>query len=184
MPPLKIPTAQTAIRLFSTTLMRRHAMRSTSASVCKLEGSGGTTTNLSNAGGSNGVAPIVAFDVSRLNFLGRGQTLSLQTKYSTLEQRESLNYIVPHFLGSFNRVLTLSVLYNTTQDVQTFSSRRAETSIQTSQRFNRASTLLLRFAYRRVSTGNVQIPSLLIPSLLQPVRIGLFSASYIQDHTR
>ncbi|MFL6416913.1 MAG: BamA/TamA family outer membrane protein, partial [Bryobacteraceae bacterium] len=143
---------------------------------------GGTTNNLSNAGGSNGVSPIVAFDVSRVNFLGRGQTLSLQTRYSNLEQRESINYIVPRLLGSFNRTLTFSVLYNTTQDVQTFSSRRAEAAVQVSQHLNRASTLLLRFAYRRVSTGNIQIPSLLIPSLLQPVRIGLLSASYIQDH--
>ncbi len=143
---------------------------------------GGTTNNLGNAGGSSGVSPIVAFDVSRVNFMGRGQTLSLQTRYSTLEQRESLNYIVPRLFGSFNRTLTFSVLYNTTQDVQTFSSRRAEASVQASQRINRASTLLLRFAYRRVSTGNVEIPSLLIPSLLQPVRIGLLSASYIQDH--
>ncbi len=143
---------------------------------------GGTTNSLSNAGGSNGVSPIVAFDVSRVNFMGRGQTLSLQTRYSTLEQRESLNYIVPRLFGSFDRTLTFSVLYNTTQDVQTFSSRRAEASVQVSQRLNRASTFLMRFAYRRVSTGNIEIPSLLIPSLLQPVRIGLFSASYIQDH--
>ncbi len=143
---------------------------------------GNTTNNLSNAGGSKGISPIVAFDVSRLNFLGSGQTISLQTKYSTLEQRESLNYIIPHFLGSFNRTVTFSALYSTTQDVQTFSSRRLEGSIQTSQRFNRASTVLLRFAYRRVSTGNVDIPSLLIPALLQPVRIGILSASYIQDH--
>ncbi len=143
---------------------------------------GGTTNNVSNSGGSNGLSPIIAFDVSRQNFLGRGQTVSLQTRYSTLEQRESLNYIVPHFLGSFDRTVTFSVLYNTTQDVQTFSSRRAEASVQTSQRFNRASTLLVRFAYRRVSTGSINIPSLLIPTLLQPVRIGIFSASYIQDH--
>jgi outer membrane protein insertion porin family len=143
---------------------------------------GGTTNNLSQAGGAKGVSPIVSFDVSRLNFLGYGQTISLQTRYSTLEQRESLNYIVPRFLGSPNRTVTFSVLYDTTQDVQTFSSRRAEVSAQTSQRFNRASTLLVRFAYRRVSTGNVNIPALLIPQLLQPVRIGILSASYIQDH--
>ncbi|MFL6450332.1 MAG: POTRA domain-containing protein [Bryobacteraceae bacterium] len=142
---------------------------------------GGTTSNLSDAGGTSGLAPIVAFDVSRINFMGRGQTLSLQTRYSSLEQRESLNYIVPRLLGSFSRTLTFSLLYNTTQDVQTFSSRRAEASVQLSQRLNRASTVLMRFAYRRVSTGNVQIPSLLIPSLQQPVRIGLLSASYIQD---
>jgi outer membrane protein insertion porin family len=143
---------------------------------------GGTTNSLSQAGGAKGVSPIVSFDVNRLNFLGRGQTLSLQTRYSSLEQRESLNYIVPRFLGSLNRTVTFSVLYDTTQDVQTFSSRRAEASVQTSQQINRASTLLLRFAYRRVSASNINIPALLVPQLLQPVRIGILSASYIQDH--
>ncbi len=83
---------------------------------------GGTTTNVANAGGAKGVSPIVSFNVNRLNFMGRGQTISLQTRYSTLEQRESLNYIVPHFLGSSNRTVTFSILYDTTQDVQTFSS--------------------------------------------------------------
>ena len=143
---------------------------------------GGTTSNLSQAGGAKGASPIISFDVNRVNFLGRGQTLSLQTKYSSLEQRESINYIVPRFLGSASRTVTFSLLYDTTQDVQTFSSHKAEASVQTSQRFNRASTLLLRFAYRRVSTGNLNIPSLIVPLLSQPVRIGILSASYIQDH--
>ena len=143
---------------------------------------GGTTNNLSQSGGSKGISPIISFDVSRIDFLGRGQTISLQTKYSSLEQRESLNYIVPRFLGSTNRTVTFSLLYDTTQDVQTFSSHREEASVQTSQRFNRASTLLVRFAYRRVSTGSLNIPALLVPELLAPVRIGILSASYIQDH--
>lgn len=143
---------------------------------------GGTTTNLQASSGHHGVYPRVAFDVSRLNFLGTGQTISIQTRYSSLEQRESLNYIVPRFVGAQGRTVTFSLLYDTTQDVTTFSSRRLEASVQTSQRFTRASTLLLRFAYRRVSTGNVVIPSLLVPELLQPVRIGILTASYIQDH--
>ena len=42
--------------------------------------------------------------------------------------------------------------------------------------------LLLIAAYRRVSTGNVVIPSLLIPQLLQSVRIGDIQANYVQDH--
>jgi len=54
--------------------------------------------------------------------------------------------------------------------------------MQTSQRLSRASTLLLRFAYRRVSTGNINIPALLVPLYSQPVRIGILSAGYIQDH--
>lgn len=143
---------------------------------------GGTTNNLSQAGGSKGISPIVSFDVSRIDLFGRGQTLSLQTKYSSLEQRESLNYIVPRFFGSANRTVTFSLLYDTTQDVQTFSSHREEASVQTSERFSRASTLLVRFAYRRVSTGSLNIPALLVPQLLESVRIGILSASYIQDH--
>jgi outer membrane protein insertion porin family len=143
---------------------------------------GHTTNNLDEAGGAKGLAPIVSFDVSRINFLGRGQTVSLQTRYSTLEQRESLSYIVPRFLGSQGRTVTFTILYDTTQNVQTFSSHREEASIQTSQRLNRASTLLVRFSYARVSTGNVVIPALIIPVFLQPVRIGMLSASYIQDH--
>lgn len=143
---------------------------------------GQTTNNLSQAGGAKGFSPIVSFNVSRLNMFGIAQTLSLQTYYSTLEQRASINYIVPRFLGSPNRTVTFSLLYDTTQNVQTFTSQREEASVQTSQRFNRASTVLLRFAYRRVSTSNVNIPALLIPQYLQAVRIGILSASYIQDH--
>jgi outer membrane protein assembly factor BamA len=40
----------------------------------------------------------------------------------------------------------------------------------------------MRFAYRRVTTGDIAIPALIIPQFLQPVRIGILSASYIQDH--
>ena len=143
---------------------------------------GQTTNNVTQSGGAKGASPVISFNVSRLNMFGIGQTLSLQTAYSSLQQRESLSYNVPRFLGSANRTVTFAALYDTTQDVQTFSSRRLEGSVQTSQRFNRASTLLLRFAYRRVSTGSLNIPSLLVPLFSQPVRIGILSASYIQDH--
>jgi len=143
---------------------------------------GGTTTNLSEAGGAKGISPIFSFAVNRINFRGTGQNISLQVRYSTLEQRESLNYVIPRFLGSLKRTLTFSLLYDTTQDVQTFSSRREEAAVQVGERLNRASTLQLRFAYRRVETSDVVIPSLLIPQLLQPVRLGILSASYVQDH--
>jgi outer membrane protein insertion porin family len=142
---------------------------------------GGTTRNLAQAGGAKGLSPIFAGDVNRINFLGRGETVSLQLRYSTLEQRESLNYIVPRFLGSLNRTFTLSVLYDTTQAVQTFSVRRQEASLQVSQRFNRASTMLMRFAYRRDSP-NTTIPALNTPAFTGAVRLGELSASYIQDH--
>jgi outer membrane protein assembly factor BamA len=142
---------------------------------------GGTTQNLAQAGGAKGVSPLVSAEVSRLNMFGIGQTLSFQARYSTLEQRESINYIVPRFLNSLNRTLTFSILYDTTQDVQTFAVRREEAAVQLSQRFNRASTLLTRFMYRR-DAPNTSLPALNTPAFTNPVRIGEFSASYIQDH--
>lgn len=142
---------------------------------------GGTTNYLSAAGGSKGTSPIVSFDVNRLNFRGLGETLALQIRYSNLEQRESINYIVPRFLGSLNRTATFTLLYDTTQDVQTFSARREEARVQTSQRFNRASTMLLSFAYRR-DAPNTAVPALSVPAFSRAVRLGILSASYIQDH--
>jgi len=53
--------------------------------------------------------------------------------------------------------------------------------VEVAQQVSKASSLLLRFAYRRVETADVVIPSLLIPQLLQPVRIGILSLSYVQD---
>lgn len=142
---------------------------------------GGTTTYLSAAGGSKGTSPIVSFDVNRLNFLGVGQTISLQAKYSNIEQRESISYIVPRFLGSVKRTLTFTILYDTTQDVQTFTARREEARVQTSQRFNRASTMLMSFIYRR-DAPNTVVPALTTPAFTQAVRLGILSLSYIQDH--
>lgn len=40
---------------------------------------------------------------------------------------------------------------------------------------------LFQFSYRRVSVSRVVIPELLIPQLVQPVRIGMLSASFIHD---
>jgi outer membrane protein assembly factor BamA len=50
-----------------------------------------------------------------------------------------------------------------------------------SQRISKATTILGRFAYRRVSVNNVVIPVLLVPQLLQPVRLGILSANLAQD---
>lgn len=142
---------------------------------------GHTTQNLAAAGGTKGVSPLISADISRLNMFGIGQTLSFQARYSTIEQRESINYTVPRFLGSPNRTLAFSILYDTTQDVQSFAVRREEGAVQVSQRFNRASTLMTRFVYRR-DAPNTTLPALNTPAFTGAVRIGELSASYIQDH--
>jgi outer membrane protein assembly complex protein YaeT len=142
---------------------------------------GGTTTNLSQAAGTAGFSPRFSLNVSRLNLFGLGHTVTLRGRVSNLEQLASIDYLLPRLQNVEGRNLTFTTLYDATRDVTTFSSKREEASVQLSQKLSKPSTLLFRLAYRRVTTSDVVIPSLLIPQLLQPVRIGMLSANYVQD---
>jgi outer membrane protein insertion porin family len=102
-------------------------------------------------------------------------------RLSTLEQRVGINYQIPHFLNAEKRSLTYSLLYDDSRDVRTFASHREEGSVQLSQKYSKQLTQLFRFAYRRVSTSDIVIPSLLVPQFLQPVRIGIVSTALVQD---
>jgi outer membrane protein assembly factor BamA len=79
------------------------------------------------------------------------------------------------------RNITVSLLYDNSLDVRTFSSRREEASVQISQRLSKPTTAFVRLAYRRVSVGDVVIPVLLVPQLVQPVRLGIISGNIAQD---
>jgi outer membrane protein insertion porin family len=142
---------------------------------------GPTSTDISYPQGFTGFTPRLSVDANRLDFLGLGHTIALKTLLSSIEQQASLSYIVPNLLGSNTRSLTLTALYDSSQDILTFTSKRKEASVQLTQKLSRASSLLVRFAYRQVGIGNVVIPTLLVPQLLQPVQIGILSAIYVQD---
>jgi outer membrane protein assembly complex protein YaeT len=140
-----------------------------------------SNSDLSSAAGSTGFSPLLSLNVSRLNFLGIGHTVSARGVYSSLQKRASISYFAPRFQNIDGRSLTVSLLYDQTRDVRTFSSRRQEASIQASQRFSRSTTGLFRLAYRRVAVEDVIIPVLLVPQLLQTVRIGIVSANLARD---
>lgn len=137
--------------------------------------------SLGSPGGTTGFSPEFSLDVSRLNFLGLGQTITFRGVYSTIEKLGSISYIEPRFLGDTGRSLTYSVLYNQESDVRTFASRREEVSVQLSQNFSKSFTGLFQATYRRVSVSDVVIPVLLIPAFLQPVRLGIISSSLSRD---
>ena len=142
---------------------------------------GPTANELAAPVGYSGFSPRLLVDVSRLNFLGIGHTVSFQGRLSNLDQRGQLSYTVPRLPGKQDRNITFTGLYDQARDVLTFSSRREEVSTQISQKFSKSVTGMLRFSYRRVSTSDVLIPALLVPQLLQPVRIGMLSANWAQD---
>jgi len=143
---------------------------------------GGGTTSLDSPAGVTGFSPRLSFGISRLNFFGLGHTMSLQTLVSTLEQRALLTYVAPQFLGDPKLSLQLSALFDHSHDIRTFSSQREEGSIQLGQKLSRADTLQYRFTYRKVNIlGTPLVSGELIPLLSQPVRVGFFSMSFIQD---
>jgi outer membrane protein assembly complex protein YaeT len=137
--------------------------------------------SLGSPAGTTGFSPEVSLTGTRLNFLGLGHVVTARAAYSSIEKRGSLSYLQPRVWNKDGRNLTYTLLYDDTRDVRTFAAKREEGNGQLSQKFSRALTGLFGVAYRRVSLSNVVIPALLIPQLVQPVRIGMMTASLIQD---
>jgi outer membrane protein insertion porin family len=142
---------------------------------------GGGVTTFDAPAGAPGFSPRVTGGISRLNFLGLAQTLSMQALVSTFEQRGILSYVMREFTGNPNLTLTLSGLFDNSTDIRTFAAQRAEAAVQVAQRLTRANSLQYRFAFRHVTVSDVKIEPQLIPLLAQPVRVGLLSMSYIHD---
>jgi len=140
-----------------------------------------SSTNLSSPGGTTGFSPQVSFDVSRLNFLGLGHTVSLRAEYSSIEKRASLNYLQPRFRNIAGRNISYTLLFDQSLNVRTFASRREQASVQISQKLSRSLTAQVGLAYRRVSVSSIAIPVLLIPQIVQPVRVGIITANLVQD---
>jgi outer membrane protein assembly complex protein YaeT len=137
--------------------------------------------NLSSPGGTTSVSPLISLDVDRLNFLGIGQTVGLHLLYSLLEKRGSATYTIPRFLGKDGRTITFTLLYDDSYNILTFASQREEASVQVNQKFSKSLHGTFEYAYRRVSVNNVVIPTLLVPQLAQPIRIGILSANFAMD---
>lgn len=144
---------------------------------------GGGTNSLDYPAGTTGFSPRVSVGVSRINFLGLGHIVSLQTQVSTLRRRALASYSAPQFEGHENLALTFSALFDDSKDVRTFSARRWEGTVQLAQKISRAKTFQYRYTFRRVTLdpNSLKITPQLIPLLSQPVRVGLIGGSFIQD---
>ncbi|MBL8227046.1 MAG: BamA/TamA family outer membrane protein [Bryobacterales bacterium] len=142
---------------------------------------GGSQTSLASPAGGAAFAPRVSLGLSRLNVFGVGHTVGVQTRFSTLQNRALFTYLAPQFQGREDLNLTLTALYDDSRNVRTFASRRAEGALQFGQRFTRAVSGQFRFVYRRVSVSDIKIEPALIPLFSQPVRVGLISATVIND---
>lgn len=144
---------------------------------------GGSLADFNAPAGATGFSPRVSLGVSRLNFLGLGHTVSLQSRLSSFDKEITLSYLAPQFEGHENLNLTITGLFDASHDVRTFASNRTEASVQLGQRLSRANSLQYRFTFRNVTVdpASVKITPELIPLLSQPVRVGVLSASFVED---
>ena len=142
---------------------------------------GSGVTTFDEPAGTTGFVPRISLGLSRLNLFGEARTLSLQTRFSTIEQRVLLSYTAPQWLDNENLTLTISGLFDNSRDIRTFAARRWEGSLQLAQRFTRANSMQYRFTYRRVTLSDIVVTPELIPLFSQPDRVGLLSATFIQD---
>jgi outer membrane protein assembly complex protein YaeT len=126
-------------------------------------------------------APRGTLELTKANLTGRADSLSFKARASTIQGRALISYIAPNYFASPNFSLQLSAYYETSRDVQTFDSRRAEGSIGLAQKLSSSSSILYRYAYRHVVASNLQIAVEEIPLFSQNTEVSEFDVNWIRD---
>jgi outer membrane protein insertion porin family len=138
-------------------------------------------TSLACSQGRTGVSPRVTFDVSRINFRGKANTLTLKSNVGRLQQRGLIAFEAPRWWDKDNWTFTATAFYDNSINVTTFTSERLEGSLQLENRYSRVSRFIYRMTYRRVKASNVVVAPDQIPLLSQPVNVAMPSFGYIRD---
>ncbi|HZU32145.1 MAG TPA: BamA/TamA family outer membrane protein, partial [Candidatus Angelobacter sp.] len=112
---------------------------------------------------------------------GRDHTITLKTRYGNLEKLALIGYTAPRLWDSPKLTLDFTTFYQVTNDVTTFTAKRLEGEASIKENLDRATTLLYRLIYRRVSTDNLVIDPNLVPLFSRAVRVGMPDFSYIRD---
>jgi outer membrane protein assembly complex protein YaeT len=133
--------------------------------------------------GETGISPRVSFDVTRLNFRGKDESIIFKSSLGALQQRVLLTFDSPRFFDIANLKWTVSAFYDNTRNVTTFTSQRLEAATQLEQRVNKSITVLYGFSYRRVKATD--FPPNFDPTTIalnsQPVRVGMPTIAVIRD---
>jgi outer membrane protein assembly complex protein YaeT len=133
--------------------------------------------------GKAGVSPRVSVDVSRINFRGTQDSLTLHATYGLLEEVATLSFNAPQLFGHRKLTAIVSGGYSNVQDITTFASSTLQGDFRLTQKIKRADTLIYDFQYRRVSidANSLEITPNLINQLSQPVIVGGPQLTYIHD---
>ena len=132
-------------------------------------------------GGQVQAAPRGIIEISKENLTGRADSLSLKIRGSTIQGRALLAYTAPDTLGKQNLSMQATGYVEKTQDINTFTQTRYEGNLQLTDQLSSRSSLLVRYAFRKVTLSNLNIPPQEVPLWNQPTRVSEFSATWFRD---
>jgi outer membrane protein insertion porin family len=126
-------------------------------------------------------SPLGSLEYSRLNLLGRGETASIATLVSRLDQRASFTYTDPQFRGlDWSALWSLSA--ERTSQNPLFTARLGSGSFQIERVLDAAKTKRLQFRYTftRTTLTNLLIQNFILPQD-ENIRTSTLSGSFVRD---
>jgi outer membrane protein insertion porin family len=138
-----------------------------------------STTN--PTGGQVQAAPRGIIEVSKLNLTGRADSLSFKLRGSTLQGRALLGYSAPNTFGNSHFSFQATAFAEKTRDINTFTERRYEGSVQLTDQITPLTTVLYRYAFRKVLVSSLNIPTQEIPLFQQPTLVSQFGVTWFRD---
>ena len=140
-----------------------------------------STTN--PTGGEVQAAPRGIFEVTKLNLTGRADSLSLKLRGSTIEDRALLGYSIPNSFGRSHFSTQATAYTEKTQDINTFTEMRYEGSLQLTDQATQLTTIVYRYAFRKVLVSNLNshIAAEEIPLFEQPTLVSEFGVTWLRD---
>ncbi|MGA2095616.1 MAG: POTRA domain-containing protein [Candidatus Acidiferrum sp.] len=140
-----------------------------------------STTN--PVGGEVQAAPRGIFELTKVNLTGRADSLSLKLRGSTIEDRALLGYSIPDTFGNSHFSTQATAYTEKSQDINTFTAVRYEISEQLTDQVTPYTTILYRYAFRKVlvSDLNEHIAPEQIPLFEQPTLVSEFGVTWIRD---
>jgi outer membrane protein insertion porin family len=132
-------------------------------------------------GGQLEAAPRGILEISKQNLTGRADSLTLKLRGSTIQGRALLAYSVPDTFNNPKMSLQATAYAEKSQDINTFSQTRYEGNLQLTEQISSRSSILYRYAFRKITVSNLNIPADEIPLFNQPTLISQFGATWFRD---
>ena len=127
------------------------------------------------------ISPLGSISYSRLNLRGRAETFSVSALVSSLDQKVSLTYSMPHFIGTQWSSLFSASGENTTQN-PLFSAQLGQGSLQLERNLDAAKTrkMQLRYTYQHTDLNHLLIQNFVPPEDLS-THLSTLSATFVRD---